>query len=55
MISVIPVHPLKAIDSILVTEFGMVTDAKLVQFKKAFDPILVTVVGKVTDVKPVQF
>ena len=52
VISVIPVQPLKAIDSILVTELGMVTDAKLVQPEKALDPILVNELGIETEVKP---
>ena len=37
-----------------VTEFGMVTDVKPLQYSKAQFPILVTEFGMVTDVKPVQ-
>ena len=37
-----------------VTEFGMVTDVKLLQPEKAQPPILVTEFGMVTDVKPLQ-
>ncbi len=52
MISVIPVHPLKAIDSIQVTELGMVTDVRLEQPPKADAPILVTELGMFIDVRP---
>ena len=37
-----------------VTEFGMVTDERLLQSLKALFPIEVTEFGMVTDVRPVQ-
>ena len=38
----------------LVTEFGMVTDVKPVQFTKAHPPMLVTEFPTVNDFKPEQ-
>lgn len=38
----------------LVTEFPIVTDVKLVQLRNALLPMLVTEFGIVTDVMPVQ-
>ena len=38
----------------LVTELGMVTEVKPVQYWKALLPMLVTELGMVTEVKPVQ-
>ena len=52
VISVIPVQPLKAIDSILVTEFGMVTNVRFEQPLKVYAPILVTELGMFIDVRP---
>ena len=37
-----------------VTEFGMVTDERLLQSLKALPPMEVTEFGMVTDVRPVQ-
>ena len=49
-----PLQAEKAQSPILVTEFGMVTDVKLVQLWKALCPILVTEFGISTDVKLLQ-
>ena len=38
----------------LVTELGIVTEVKLLQYWKAFSPIEVTELGMVTEVKPLQ-
>ena len=45
---------LKAASPILVTEFGIVIDVKLLQPEKALSPILVTEFGIVIDVKLLQ-
>ena len=47
-------HSAKAFSPILVTEFGISTDVKLLQNWKAPSPILVTEFPMVTDVKPPQ-
>ena len=44
----------KALEPILITLSGIVTDVKLVQPPKALSPILVTPSGIVTDVKLLQ-
>ena len=49
-----PLHFSKAASPILVTEFGIVIDVKLLQPWKATSPILVTEFGMVIDVKPEQ-
>ena len=49
-----PLQPEKASAPILVTEFGIVTDVKLVQFWKALSPTLVTEFGIVTEDIPLQ-
>ena len=38
----------------LLTELGIVTDARLLQLEKALLPILLTELGIVTDVRPLQ-
>ena len=45
---------MKALFPILVTEFGIVIDVKLLQSLKALSPILVTELGIVIDVKLLQ-
>ena len=47
-------QPANAASPMLVTEFGMVTEDRPVQFLKAAPQMLVTEFGIVTDVKPVQ-
>ena len=44
----------KAFFPILITEFGIVTDVRLLQLEKIPSPILVTEFGIETDVKPMQ-
>ena len=45
---------LKAPDSMLVTEFGILIEVKALQFQKAPDPMLVTELGILMDVKELQ-
>ena len=47
-------HPAKASLSIIVTEFGMVTDTNEEQSMKTLYPIIVTEFGMVTDVNEEQ-
>ncbi len=49
-----PVQLLKALLSMKVTEFGIVTDVKPLHPENADIPMEVTELGIVTDVKPVQ-
>ena len=48
------VHDTNADEPIVVTEFGIVTEVRLVQLWNALVPILVTELGIVTEVRPVQ-
>ena len=47
-------QPENALFPILVTEFGIVTEVRPVQYRKAHSPILVTEFGIVTEMRPVQ-
>ena len=47
-------QPLKAPEPMYVTELGIITDVKFVQYKKASLPMLVTEFGIVTDNNPVH-
>ena len=47
-----PEHSWKALSPILVTEFGIVIDVRLLQPGKAPSAILVTELGIVTEVRP---
>jgi phosphatidylserine decarboxylase len=54
VISVIFEAPLKALEPIDVTEFGMVNEVKLLQLLNDHRPIDVTELGMVTEVKLLQ-
>ena len=47
-------HPLKALDPIVLTPFPKSSEAKVVQLEKASTPIEVTLFGIVTDVNDLQ-
>jgi hypothetical protein len=43
-----------ALDPIVVTESGIVTDVSLEQYRNTLSPIVVTELGMLTDIRPVQ-
>ena len=52
--SLIPVQPWKALEPILVTLLGIVTEVKPLQEEKASSPIFVTLLGIVIELKPLH-